>query len=145
MNEHNVVPIRKPISEHGVLIFQCPKCEATLEVGLHIYAHDEPSKTSPVTKTHYGHPVDFVGQAPHLHAEFWGHMVRCHQPNPHPYLTEKISYVCTTCHAHWDQHDNRELCCPAYTSEDGSVVFRTTLHYTGELPPNATSANHRRK
>jgi len=83
--EAQVIPIRKPISEHGVLIFRCPRCDETLEVGLHIAACD-PTNVSPVTRTHYSHPVDFIGQAPHLHAELWGHMVRCHQPNPHPYM-----------------------------------------------------------
>lgn len=84
----NVVPIRKPVPEHGVLLFRCPKCGETLEVGLHITACDEPTNVSPVTGTHYGHPVDFMGQTPHLHATFWGHLVRCHQPNPHPYMGE---------------------------------------------------------
>ncbi len=87
MSASKVVPIRrKSISEHGVLIFKCPRCEETLEVGLHIAACPDPSYTSPATKTHYQHPVDFLGQAPNLHATFWGHMVRCHQPNPHPYM-----------------------------------------------------------
>ena len=30
----NVIPLRKPISEHGVLMFKCPRCDETLEVGL---------------------------------------------------------------------------------------------------------------
>lgn len=81
-----VIPLRKPISEHGVLVFRCPKCNEALEVGLHITAEFESSDVSPVTHANYSHPVDFVGQAPHLHATFWGHMVRCHQPNPHPYM-----------------------------------------------------------
>lgn len=58
-----------------------------------------------------------------------------------PRQNGKISYVCSTCHAHWDHHDNRELCCPAYTSGDGSVVFSTTHHYSGELPPGTTKRN----
>lgn len=70
----------------GVLLFACPKCGKVLEVGLHLTAFPtEPTRVGP-SDTHYGHPVEFVAEAPNLHAEFWGHLVRCHQPNPHPYI-----------------------------------------------------------
>lgn len=46
-----------------------------------------------------------------------------------------ISYVCRTCHAHWDHHDRDDLCCPAYTAADGSVVFSEAHHYSGQHPP----------
>ena len=72
----------------GVLVFPCPKCDQSLEVGLHVtdVAGDPTNKVGVTTATHYAHRVEFVAEAPHLHAEFWGHMVRCHQPNPHPYM-----------------------------------------------------------
>ncbi|MGV0042043.1 hypothetical protein [Mycobacterium colombiense] len=71
----------------GVLAFLCPKCGQTIEVGLHVVeVAANPTRRSPITGTNYGHPVEFIAEAPHLHAEFWGHMVRCHQPNPHPYM-----------------------------------------------------------
>lgn len=71
---------------HGVLQIDCPKCSETLEVGLHIAAViAKPTRESP-SGVHYGHPVSFIAEAPHLHGEFWGHLVRCHQPNPHPYM-----------------------------------------------------------
>lgn len=74
----------------GVLVFDCPRCDEALEVGLHVVtvAADPTTRTSPVTGTTYGHRVQFIAEAPHLHAEFWGHLVRCHQPQPgnHPYL-----------------------------------------------------------
>lgn len=72
---------------HGVLLFPCPKCGDNIEIGLHVVtvaAH--PTKQSPVTGKHYGHPVQFIAETPHLHAAFWGHMVREHGPNPHPYM-----------------------------------------------------------
>jgi hypothetical protein len=72
---------------HGVLQIKCPQCDQTIEVGLHqTFIITEPTKMSP-SGTHYGHPVSFVAEAPHLHAAFWGHMVREHQPNPHPYMS----------------------------------------------------------
>jgi hypothetical protein len=71
----------------GVLRFSCPKCDETLEVGLFITEiHDKVSKKSS-SGVHYGHLVQFEAEAPNLHAHFWGHLVRCHQPNPHPYMT----------------------------------------------------------
>jgi hypothetical protein len=71
----------------GVLVFECPKCDETLEVGLHVaQVAANPTRKSVVTGTTYGHPVEFIAEAPHLHAHFWGHIVRCHQPNPHPYM-----------------------------------------------------------
>jgi hypothetical protein len=73
----------------GILHFDCPKCGETLAVGLHIVAEfSEPSKT--LFGTHYQHPVEFVAEAPHLHAKFWGHLVRCHQPYPHPYMSDIV-------------------------------------------------------
>lgn len=79
--------------QDGVLRFECPKCHDVLEVGLHItarvlYGSDLtwwPVGVSPST-VNYSHPVEFIAEAPHLHAEFWGHLVRCHQPDLHPYL-----------------------------------------------------------
>jgi hypothetical protein len=38
--------------------------------------------------------------------------------------------ICATCHAHHDKHSNDDLSCPAYTTEDGSIVFSTTHRYT---------------
>lgn len=75
---------------HGVLCFPCPKCGVSLEVGLHVVTvAARPTRKSPVSGTTYGHPVEFIAEAPHLHATFWGHVARCHQPNPHPYMTEE--------------------------------------------------------
>jgi hypothetical protein len=72
---------------HGVLLFPCPKCDDTIEVGLHIVAvAAHPTRKSGATGTYYGHNVEFAAEAPSLHGEFWGHLVRCHQPNPHPYV-----------------------------------------------------------
>jgi hypothetical protein len=73
----------------GTLAFECPICDKTLEVGLHVVqvAADPTTKVSPLTSTHYGHRVQFIAEAPNLHAEFWGHLVREHQPLPHPYLS----------------------------------------------------------
>jgi hypothetical protein len=108
--------LRRVMSD-GVLVFPCPKCQEPLEVGLHVVetaAH--PTKKSPVTGTHYGHRVEFVAEAPHLHASFWGHMVRCHQPHPHPYMNNDRSggffsgllssrTECRDCGAEWtDNH-----------------------------------------
>lgn len=71
----------------GLLIFECPQCNQMLEVGLHVVSTAIGHRgTSPITGTHYSHPVEFIASAPHLHAEFWAHMVRHHQPNPHPYM-----------------------------------------------------------
>lgn len=88
----NVVPIRKRQGARvadGLLMLQCPKCEELIEVGLHIthVPDDRTSRVSELTGTHYGHLVEFYAQAPHLHAAFWGHLVRCHQPDPHPYMS----------------------------------------------------------
>lgn len=79
----------KRVMGDGVLAFACPLCDELLEVGLHVVtvAADPTTKTSPLTKTHYGHRVEFIAEAPNLHAEFWGHLVREHQPLPHPYLS----------------------------------------------------------
>jgi hypothetical protein len=74
----------------GVLVFPCPKCDKSLEVGLHVVeVVANPDRKSGITGTIYGHRVEFVAEAPHLHAEFWGHMVRCHQPDPHPYMNSE--------------------------------------------------------
>jgi len=75
----------KRIMSDGVLQFPCPRCHQVLRVGLHMKStFGEPSRE--FEGVHYGHRVEFVAEAPHLHAELWGHMVRCHQPNPHPYM-----------------------------------------------------------
>jgi hypothetical protein len=76
----------KRVMTDGVLTFPCPKCDEVLEVGLHVTkVSADPTNTSD-TGVHYGHRVEFTAEAPHLHAAFWGHLVRCHQPNPHPYM-----------------------------------------------------------
>lgn len=76
----------------GVLVFECPKCREPLEVGLHITAvSDNPENLISAKGIHYGHPVGFTAEAPHMHAELWGHLVRCHQPNPHPYISGRGS------------------------------------------------------
>jgi hypothetical protein len=78
----------KRVMSDGVLAFPCPKCGESLEVGLHVVTVTPTvTRKSPITGTTYGHRVEFIAEAPHLHAEFWGHMVRCHQPYPHPYMT----------------------------------------------------------
>lgn len=77
----------KRVMSDGVLVFPCPRCDQTLEVGLHVVeTAADPTRKSGITGTTYGHRVEFVAEAPHLHAEFWGHLVRCHQPAPHPYM-----------------------------------------------------------
>lgn len=69
----------KRVVSDGVLAFPCPKCGQTLEVGLHVVeVVAKPTRTSPLTGTTYGHQVEYVAEAPHLHAAFWGHLVRCH-------------------------------------------------------------------
>lgn len=79
----------KRVMSDGILRFKCPKCDEQLEVGLHvIYAFDKECEAAqqwhlPARK----HPVEFIAEAPHLHAHFWGHMVRRHQPCPHPYMS----------------------------------------------------------
>jgi hypothetical protein len=74
---------------HGVLRIACPQCFEQIEVGLHMTTViTKPTRVSP-SGTHYGHPVAFVAEAPNLHASFWGHMVREHQPNPHPYMRDR--------------------------------------------------------
>ena len=79
------------VMSDGVLAFPCPLCGRLLEVGLHVVslADDPTSKVSPETGVRYGHRVEFMAEAPHLHATFWGHLVREHQPLPHPYLSPK--------------------------------------------------------
>jgi hypothetical protein len=81
----------KLVMSDGVLLFECPLCGKSLEVGLHVrtVAADPETRKSPVTGTTYGHRVEFIAEAPHLHAKFWGHLVREHQPQPdnHPYLS----------------------------------------------------------
>lgn len=69
----------------GLLHFDCPRCGETLAVGCHIISEFQ-KPTRQAFGTRYGHFVEFVAETPHLHAEFWGHMVRCHQPHPHPYM-----------------------------------------------------------
>lgn len=71
----------------GILHFDCPKCGEILAVGLHVTAEFGEHSTKTAFGTHYSHNVEFVAEAPHLHGEFWGHVVRCHQPYPHPYLS----------------------------------------------------------
>lgn len=79
----------KLVLTDGVLAFPCPQCDKLLEVGVHVVsaAADPEKRVSPMTGVHYGHRVEFVAEAPNLHAELWGHMVREHQPLPHPYLS----------------------------------------------------------
>lgn len=78
----------KLVMTDGVLAFECPQCDKLLEVGVHVrQAAGIETKTSPLTGTTYGHRVEFIAEAPNLHAEFWGHLVREHQPLPHPYLS----------------------------------------------------------
>lgn len=79
----------KLVMTDGVLAFECPQCDKLLEVGVHVRsaAADPETRISPLTGTHYGHRVEFIAEAPNLHAELWGHMVRAHQPLPHPYLS----------------------------------------------------------
>ena len=77
------------VMSDGVLRFPCPRCDHILEVGCHVTdTPPAPSRESP-SGVHYGHRVEFVAQAPHLHAALWGHLVRCHQPNPHPYMSQE--------------------------------------------------------
>ena len=78
----------KLVLTDGVLAFPCPRCDKLLEVGVHIVsaAADPERKVSPLTGTHYGHRVEFVAEAPNLHARLWGHMVREHD-GVNPYLT----------------------------------------------------------
>lgn len=79
----------KLVMTDGVLAFECPHCKKLLEVGVHVVSAsaDPERKVSPLTGTHYSHRVEFIAEAPHLHAALWGHMVREHQPLPHPYLS----------------------------------------------------------
>lgn len=78
----------KLVLTDGVLAFECPQCDKLLEVGVHVrQASAVETRKSPLTGTTYGHRVEFIAEAPHLHAELWGHMVREHQPLPHPYLS----------------------------------------------------------
>ena len=87
----------KLVMSDGVLLFECPLCSKSLEVGLHVrtVAADPETRKSPVTGTTYGHRIEFIAEAPHLHAEFWGHLVREHGPDPHPYLLSPRGVVIT--------------------------------------------------
>lgn len=76
----------KRVMSAGVLEFECPRCQAILSVGLHVVDAFGERCQQDMAEVHRGHPVEFIAEAPHLHAKFWGHMVRCHQPNPHPYM-----------------------------------------------------------
>lgn len=81
---------RRRLPSSGVLKFDCPKCSETLEVMLAI-DKDAPVEEMIETQLRHlparKHPVEFIAYASNLHAEFWGHMVRCHQPDPHPYMS----------------------------------------------------------
>lgn len=78
----------KRVMSDGILRFECPLCPEILEVGLHVVDAFGEQSSEAMQRVHRGHPVEFVAEAPHLHAHFWGHLVRCHQPNPHPYMTD---------------------------------------------------------
>lgn len=78
----------KLVMTDGVLAMSCPQCDKLLEVGVHVVsaAADPERRKSPLTGVTYSHRVEFIAEAPNLHAALWGHMVREHQPLPHPYL-----------------------------------------------------------
>lgn len=71
----------------GILRFRCPKCGDFLEVGLHVIDAFDEQCSEAMNRVNRGYVVEFIAKAPNLHAIFWGHLVRCHQPNPHPYIS----------------------------------------------------------
>lgn len=71
-------------------------------------------------------PDDFVDAPRPMDEDFWG-MERLADE-------EYASYMCRTCHSHWDNHASAELSCPAYTIKDGSVVFSDVHQYRGPHP-----------
>jgi hypothetical protein len=76
----------KRVPTHGMVQFPCPKCDEPIEVPLTVTDAYGPI-CGLMASRHRPHPVEFVAVAPQLHARFWGHMVRCHQPDPHPYMS----------------------------------------------------------
>jgi hypothetical protein len=74
----------KRVMTSGLLRFNCPKCDEVLEVTLGVT--DAFGRDSMQASEDRHRMVEFIAEAPHLHATFWGHIVRCHQPNPHPYM-----------------------------------------------------------
>jgi hypothetical protein len=78
----------KLVMSDGVLLLPCPICDEAIEAGLHVrtVAADPNTRKSPVTGTTYGHRVEFIAEAPNLHAKLWGHIVREHG-GANPYMT----------------------------------------------------------
>jgi hypothetical protein len=67
----------------GVLALPCSRCDEIIEVRISVVDAGGP-RTRAFNKT-YESPTQFIAEASTLHARLWGHMVRKHQPDPHPY------------------------------------------------------------